>query len=93
MTKPAVLDPSVVAEALTGTHWQVVGATLRLERKLDSFAQALGFVTSVGVFADRADHHPDIHLSYRTVVLEMHTHEVSALSQRDVDLALEVAGL
>ena len=87
MSRPAALDHSVIDEALADSRWERRGSVLVLERRFDSFADALGFVTSVGALAERHDHHPDISLRWTLVTLELTTHDAGGLSKLDLDLA------
>ncbi len=87
MSRPAALDSGVIDEAIAGSPWSRHDDELTCERSFGSFAAALGFVVSVGALAEAADHHPMIELRYRTVRLELSTHDVGSLTQLDLDLA------
>lgn len=93
MTPPAILEDEVVDAALVGSPWRREGSVLRLERSLSSLAAALGFVVSVGVLAEGADHHPDIDIRYSKVTLTLTTHEAMGLTQRDLNLAAKISTL
>ncbi len=67
-----------------GTH------RIRKEYKLDSFSEAIAFVREVGRLAEQQDHHPDIHVYYRKVVLEFTTHKINGLSENDFIMADKV---
>ncbi|XP_005097347.1 pterin-4-alpha-carbinolamine dehydratase [Aplysia californica] len=51
------------------------------------FNQAFGFMTRVGLKADKMDHHPEWFNVYNKVQITLSTHDVGGLSQRDVTLA------
>ena len=92
--KPATpVSDEQVDLALVGSAWRRDGAALLLERRCRSFAEALGFVVSVGALAEAACHHPDIELRYDLVRLRVSTHEIGGLSIRDLDLAAAVDDL
>lgn len=74
-------------------EWQRDGENISRTRRCDSFAAAVGFVASVGVLADVADHHPDIDIRYRNVMLTLTTHDAGFLTQKDLDLADAIDGL
>ena len=40
--------------------------------------------------AERADHHPDILISYRKVTLTLSTHSASGLTEKDFSLAAQI---
>ncbi len=68
------------------------GATHKLERefKFKNFKAALAFVNKVGAIAENEGHHPDIHIYYSKVVLELYTHAVGGLSENDFILAAKI---
>jgi len=47
------------------------------------FAQALVFVNRVGALAEEEGHHPDIHLSWGRVRVDVWTHAIDGLSESD----------
>lgn len=52
--------------------------------KFESFADAVAFVVKLGFYADSADHHPDLKISYRTVTIEWTTHSAGGVTKKDV---------
>ena len=75
-------------EARLGGGWAVVQEHhLRKEYKFTNFLQALEFVNRVGVIAEEQGHHPDIHLAWGRVVIEMWTHKINGLTESDFVLA------
>ena len=57
---------------------------------LPSFPAALMFASAVGQLAERADHHPDILISYRKVTLTLSTHSAGGLTEKDFSLAAQI---
>ena len=51
------------------------------------FKSALAFVNRVGDVAEQQGHHPDIHLSWGKVRLEIWTHKIDGLHDSDFILA------
>jgi len=71
--------------------WAIVsGTTLSRVYDFENFKSALGFVVQVGDLAEKADHHPDIELSWGKVVINITTHDLSGLTQLDFDLATQI---
>jgi 4a-hydroxytetrahydrobiopterin dehydratase len=54
------------------------------------FAQALAFVNRVGELAEGEGHHPDIHLGYGKVRIELWSHKVDGLTESDFILAAKI---
>lgn len=61
--------------------------------KRKDFAAAMAFVNRVAELAEEADHHPDISVSWNTVVLTLSTHSAGGITQLDLDLAGRIDGL
>ncbi|MGH3666587.1 MAG: 4a-hydroxytetrahydrobiopterin dehydratase [Egibacteraceae bacterium] len=54
------------------------------------FAESIAFVNRVARVAEDMNHHPDIHLSWDTVRLEVVTHAAGGVTQSDLDLATRI---
>jgi 4a-hydroxytetrahydrobiopterin dehydratase len=51
------------------------------------FATALAFVNRVGEVAERSGHHPDLHLAWGRVRIDIWTHKIDGLTESDFILA------
>jgi 4a-hydroxytetrahydrobiopterin dehydratase len=60
------------------------------EYKFKDFIGAINFVNRVAEVANEEDHHPDIHINYSKVVLELWTHAIDGLSENDFIVAAKV---
>ncbi len=76
---------TVALEELSG--WQLKNGRLSKTFKFGSFAQAMGWMVTAGIFADKLDHHPDWSNVYNKVMVELFTHDLDALSTWDIALA------
>ena len=54
------------------------------------FAKALMFVNRIGAIAEDQGHHPDIHLSWCRVGVEIWTHKIDGLTKSDFNLAAKI---
>lgn len=70
--------------------WAIDGEILSRTFGHGSFAQAMGFVTAVGVIAEKAFHHPDIDIRHSNVTIALTTHDAGGLTQNDFDLAGQI---
>jgi 4a-hydroxytetrahydrobiopterin dehydratase len=57
------------------------------------FDGAIAFVDAVAAVANRLDHHPDIALSWNEVTIRTWSHDVNAVTERDVRLAEAIGAL
>lgn len=64
----------------------------KLHRELEfrDFREAFGFMTSVALAAEAADHHPEWFNVYKKVKIWLTTHDAKGLTRNDVDLAKEI---
>ncbi len=69
--------------------WTVNEANTMIERQLQfgSFVEAMSFMNSVGVFAERIQHHPDWYNVYNKVRINLNTHDAPGISLKDFYLA------
>ena len=81
--------PPLNGAALQNLSRQLEGWTVVNEHHLSKtwrfpdFATALAFVNRVGALAERIGHHPDLHLAWGKVGLEIWTHKIDGLTESD----------
>jgi 4a-hydroxytetrahydrobiopterin dehydratase len=52
-----------------------------------TFAEALAFMVEVGLYCERADHHPEWRNVYNKVWVELTTHDAGRVTEKDLALA------
>lgn len=68
--------------------WKLVdGHHLERNWSFPDFKEALAFVNRVGEIAEELGHHPDITFTWGKVKLEIHTHDIDGISDKDFQLA------
>jgi len=55
--------------------------------KFKSFNEAFAFMTSVAIFADKINHHPEWFNVYSRVDVVLTTHDLNGVSELDITLA------
>jgi 4a-hydroxytetrahydrobiopterin dehydratase len=78
-------------EAAGLTDWRQLFEALRTRFKTGGFNQGLELVTRIAELADEADHHPDVDLRYPHVNVAIVSHDVFAVTARDIDLARAIS--
>ena len=87
-TPPAVLGAGEIDEALASLDgWEVHDGKLHREFVFASFVEAFGFMAKAALVAERANHHPEWFNVYRTVRVDLTTHESGGITERDTALA------
>ena len=73
-------------------NWELVGDNQKITKKFKfkDFRQAIDFVNKVADIANQEDHHPNIHIFYNKVELELWTHAIGGLSDNDFIMASKI---
>jgi len=58
--------------------------------KFKNFVEAFGFMSQVAILAEKANHHPEWSNVYAEVNIFLTTHDAGGLTQKDVDLAMQI---
>ena len=66
------------------------GSKLRREYKFKTYMDGVSWILLAGDISDQEDHHPDLHVFFRRVVVEVWTHTVNGLSENDYILAAKL---
>jgi 4a-hydroxytetrahydrobiopterin dehydratase len=94
MARPKALDGSRLAEAVAGLNgWSVVGGKLHKEFQFKDFVAAFSFMTAAALCAERKNHHPEWFNVYKTVRVDLSTHDAGGVTELDVELATEMDAL
>lgn len=65
--------------------------TICREYVMKNFMSAVGLINRIAKIAEKADHHPDIHLTgYRMLRVELSSHDIGGLSKKDFDEAAKI---
>lgn len=82
-------DVDMALRDLRGWSRQEGGLRRRFRRQ--SFPDAVNFVSRVAELAEEAQHHPDIDIRYRNVILFLTTHDVGGITELDIELARKIS--
>lgn len=72
------------------TSWKLLDDQLVREFKFKDFIEAFGFMTRVALLAQQANHHPEWSNVYNKVKICLTTHDAGGVTEKDVDLALQI---
>lgn len=86
------VTPEQVAQAgLTG--WRYADNALHSRWATGDFSAGAALTQQIAQVADRLNHHPDVDLRYPHLDVRTTSHDVGAVTSRDLDLAREVSAL
>ena len=92
----ALLTPAELTEKMKGLEgWTREAKAIRKEFVFRDFPEAVLFVSALVSGAEDADHHPDIEIHYKRVILTYSTHSEGGVTEKDLDgaaMADAVAG-
>jgi len=81
-------EPLLSSELARLSGWERDGETLVKTFTFKGFKGAIAFANRVADEANKANHHPDIHVeSYKNVRIVTTTHATGGISHADIDLA------
>jgi len=83
-------EAEIVDKLSAAKGWERYGDMLVRTWQFPSFRRAIEFVNHVAALLEKTDHYPDIVVSFRHVRIEMSTHDVGGLTERDFALISEV---
>lgn len=90
-TKP--LEEIVIKHYLKGLQnkWDVIEhKKLQYKFEFKNFKQAIYFVNKISDLVESEGHHPDIHIFYNKVIIELWTHAIKGLSENDFIIAAKI---
>ncbi len=74
------------------TGWQLNEDASKISREFvfPDFVAAVDFIGAVADIAEAEGHHPDIHIFYNKVTLELYTHSIGGLAENDFIVAAKI---
>ncbi|MGQ1787259.1 MULTISPECIES: 4a-hydroxytetrahydrobiopterin dehydratase [unclassified Saccharicrinis] len=72
-------------------NWQVIAdKKLQKEFRFKNFRSGMAFAQKIAEIAENENHHPDICIRYKEVIVELSTHNIVGLSENDFILAAKI---
>ena len=73
--------------------WKLASGKLHREYVFSNFVEAFGFMASAALVAEAMNHHPEWSNVYRTVKIDLTTHDAGGITKLDFDLAKKMESL
>ncbi len=70
--------------------WRIEGKKLVRTFKLKDFKQSIKLADQIAQVAEQEQHHPDLHVKWGALQVEIWTHAIDALSENDFILAAKI---
>jgi 4a-hydroxytetrahydrobiopterin dehydratase len=79
-------EPEIEERLPLAKGWERHGDMLVRTWNFSSFRRTMEFVNEVAALIEKLDHYPDLIVTFRTVRIEMSTHDAGGLTERDFEL-------
>lgn len=86
----ALTDLEIEELAAELPHWTLESRKLKRVFKLADFRGALSLANQIGAIAEEEGHHPDLHVRWGELAVEIWTHSIGSLSEADFILAAKI---
>lgn len=87
----ALTNQQILDQLKSIKSWIYVNNSISKEFEFKDFIQAMAFVNSVALEAEKMDHHPDILIyGWNKVKINLSTHSVGGVTENDFQLAKKI---
>jgi len=92
MSNRELLNEEEIEDLLTEmSNWQRIDNAIVREKSASNFVSIIGFVNSVAILAEQADHHPDMLIyGWNKLRITLSTHDKGGLTNKDFELAKKI---
>ena len=88
MTRPTKLSAQQLEQDLsTLPGWTMENGKLHRKFEFKDFVEAFGFMAKAALVAESMNHHPEWANVYRTVTVDLTTHDAGGITSLDIELA------
>ena len=91
MANPKPLSSSEITarlKALPG--WRLESGAIVREYATDGWPTTLMLVNAIGFFAEAADHHPDLSVTWGRITVKLATHSAGGITDKDFEMARRI---
>lgn len=70
--------------------WEIYDKSIEKTFKFANFMEAMAFANKITEIAEDQNHHPDLHISWGKVRVDLSTHSIGGLSMNDFIVAAKI---
>lgn len=87
----ALTNQQILEQLKSLRNWIYVNNSISKEFEFKDFVEAMSFVNSVALEAEKMDHHPDILIyGWNKVKINLSTHSAGGVTEKDFQLAKKI---
>lgn len=86
-TRVRLLPEEVTAFLNANPRWRFADGSITRSFKFSTYMDGIAFVNRVAELAEAANHHPDLVVTWRKVVLSLTTHDAGGVTPLDIEMA------
>ncbi len=86
-------DAQITAELANAPGWTRAGDKLTQKFVFADFVTAFGFMASAALVAEKMNHHPEWSNVYKTVDVQLSTHDAGGITSLDFELAKQMTAI
>ena len=90
MSLLSIQDVTRLLQSISGWSADAGYKKILKEFKFKEFLESIQFVNEAARIAEEEGHHPDLHISYNVVLVELSTHAIGGLSLSDFIMAAKI---
>ena len=87
---PALSDGEIAKLMPQVAGWDRFDKKISRTYKFSNFIEAMDFANKITKIAEKENHHPDLHISWGKVTVDLSTHKVDGLSINDFVMASKI---
>jgi 4a-hydroxytetrahydrobiopterin dehydratase len=86
------LNEQQITDALKSlAGWSFESGSIKKTFKTQNYPATMGFVTAIGGFCQKRNHHPDyVTMKFKEVEVSFSTHSAGGVTQNDIDIASDL---
>ena len=82
------LDEKEILDNLSKvSKWVYNNGYLEREIEFSKYLDSIEFINQVAIIAEKQDHHPKLTSNFKSLLIQLTTHDVKGISQKDFQLA------
>ena len=82
------LDEKEILDNLSKiSKWVYNNGYLEREIEFSKYLDSIEFLNKVAIIAEKQDHHPKLTINFKSLLIQLTTHDVKGISQKDFQLA------